>query len=100
YIDHIYMTQKIFKSLNENTRKAIDDVFKDRITITQHESEKDYNDFVVEELIKKFGQRDLHSISRPIRGAVLTIESTSLIDHFVLPLTISQAYTQYLIDHP
>ena len=100
YIDHVYMTQKIFEKLHENSRKAINEIFKDHITIKSYESEDDYNKFVVDELIKRFGQRDLHSISRPIRGAVLTTESTNLEDHFVLPLTISQAYEQYLSDHP
>ena len=45
--------------------------------------------------MKRFGQRDIHSLSRPIRGFIITIPSTNLTDHFVLPLTISQAYAQY-----
>ncbi|CAF4550649.1 unnamed protein product, partial [Rotaria magnacalcarata] len=40
------------------------------------------------------------SISRPIQGAVITMPATEFYDYFALPLTISQAYEQYKIDHP
>ncbi|CAF1449120.1 unnamed protein product, partial [Rotaria sordida] len=100
YIDHIYMTEEIFNSLNANTHKAMKAVFEHHFTIVKNKNEKEYNAFVIDELIKKFGQRDLHLISRPIQGIIMTIGSTNLIDHFVLPLTISQAFAQYQITHP
>ncbi|CAF4108583.1 unnamed protein product, partial [Rotaria sordida] len=36
---------------------------------------------------------------RLVQGAVITIPSTNFNDHLVLPLTISQAYKQYCVDH-
>ncbi|CAF1318052.1 unnamed protein product [Didymodactylos carnosus] len=117
YIDHIYMSQNTFDSLNTNACKVIDTIFKNRITKTSHHIELDqnagkhgpkseskapaeYQDFVVNELIEKFSQHNIQSTSRPVRGTVITIPSTDFTDHFVLPLTISQAYEQYKIDHP
>ncbi|CAF4422869.1 unnamed protein product [Rotaria sp. Silwood2] len=116
YIDHIYMTQNTFDSLSLYARKSIDTIFKNRITKTSHEIElnpidkeigpkpnskarEEYQNFVIQDLIDKFGQRDIHSIIRPIQGSVITIPSINFNDHFVLPLTISQAYEQYQIDH-
>ncbi|CAF1635218.1 unnamed protein product, partial [Rotaria sp. Silwood1] len=116
YIDHIYMSQNIFDSLSTNTRKFIDVTFKGRITKTSHEIELDrfegpfgpkpdskirieYQDFVIKDIIEKYGQRDIHSISRPIQGTIITIPSSDLTDHYVLPITISQAYKQYKVDY-
>ena len=115
YIDHIYMTQNIFNALNPGTHKAIDALFKNRITITKHEgdstggggafgptpltqSRTDYQEFVVGELIKRFGMRDENSLQRPIRGTVITIPQSKFYDLHALPLTMSQAYAQYLIN--
>ncbi|CAF1327794.1 unnamed protein product [Rotaria sordida] len=117
YIDHIYMSQNTFDSLNSNARKFINTTFKNRITKTLHEIELDppmepfgpkpdskirveYQDFVIKDIIDKYGQRDIHAISRPIQGTVITIPSSEFNDHYVLPITISQAYKQYKIDHP
>ncbi|CAM4967698.1 unnamed protein product [Rotaria socialis] len=117
YIDHIYISQNIFESLNPNTRKFIDVTFNNRITKTSHAVELDdkdtsfgfkpnskirqeYQDFVLKDIMDKYGQLDINSISRPIQGTIITIPATDFNDPFVSPLTISQSYQQYKIDHP
>ncbi|CAF1256458.1 unnamed protein product [Didymodactylos carnosus] len=116
YIDHIYMSQNAFDSLNPNAQHAIDTIFQNRITKTPHEIEltqpalkhgpkpeskarTDYQDFVVKKLIDKFRHRGVNSLNGPIRGIFITIPPTEFTDHFVLPLTISQAYQQYKTNH-
>ncbi|CAF2666541.1 unnamed protein product [Rotaria sp. Silwood2] len=116
YIDHIYIPQNIFDSLNSDTRKAINAVFKTSITVTPHQGEAnqpmgpfgptptskeraDYQTYVVAELFKRY-DRDVHyPPARPIQGTIITIPGTNFDYSFVLPLTISQAYEQYRIDH-
>jgi uncharacterized protein (TIGR02452 family) len=99
YIEHIYMPRSIYKALNENTRKVVDDLFKNCITLSDKES-KDYTKFILNKLNERFRQGDPHSVSRPIRGAVITIPSTNFNDHYILPLTISQAIEQHRKNHP
>ncbi|CAF0936731.1 unnamed protein product [Rotaria sordida] len=99
YIEHIYIPQNIFDSFNNETCKAIKTIFDDRISIKSFQSLEIYRKFVIKDLIDKYGQRNIHSISRPIQGTVITIPSTDFNDPFVLPLTISQAYEQYKINH-
>ncbi|UJR12851.1 hypothetical protein I4U23_017025 [Adineta vaga] len=114
YIDHIYMPKNIFEMLNPATRKSIEAVFRNRITITPHEGTDkpdfsfgptpstderiEYQNFIISELLKRFIGRTKNSLSRPIQGAIITIPSLSFNDHYVLPLTISQAYKQYCND--
>ncbi|CAF1163722.1 unnamed protein product [Rotaria sordida] len=98
YIDHIYMPNTIYNSLNKNTRKTVDGVFKNCTTYSEKESDK-YNEFIVDTLVKQFNSPDPHSLSRPIQGVVITIPSTKFSDHLVMPLTISQANEQYCIEH-
>ncbi|CAF1338926.1 unnamed protein product [Adineta steineri] len=94
YIEQIYMPQSIYKALSENTRKIVDDLFKGCLTVSDKDS-KDYNKFVLEELDQRFRSNDRHSVSRPTIGSILTIPATNFNDHYVLPLTISQAEEQY-----
>jgi uncharacterized protein (TIGR02452 family) len=115
YIDHIYIPQNIFNSLSSDARQVIDFVFEDRISIMPYDVEANppmktrgskpqgksrakYQDAVVEQLIERFKQRAKTSIIRPNRGFIITIPSSKFSEHLVLPLTISQAYTQYRID--
>ncbi|CAF3753117.1 unnamed protein product [Rotaria sp. Silwood1] len=99
YIEHIYMPQSIYTKLNENTRTVVDDVFKGCTTYSDKESKK-YTQFVVEKLVERFRPCNPHSVSRPTHGAVMTIPSTNFNDHYVLPLTITQANEQYRKKHP
>ncbi|CAF3516153.1 unnamed protein product [Adineta steineri] len=116
YIEHIYMPKNIYENFNQATLKSINAVFRNRMTITEHEGETDqakwefgptpptelraeYQDFVVKELIKRFCNRTENSLSRPIKGAAITISPSDFRDHCVLPLTIAQAYKQYCIDY-
>ncbi|CAF1308780.1 unnamed protein product, partial [Rotaria sordida] len=100
YIDHIYMPQEIFDSFENKTCQTIETIFNNRISIKSFQLLDDYRKFVLQDLIDKYGQRNIHSISRPIQGTVITIPATEFTDYFVLPITISQAYKQYKIDHP
>ncbi|CAF4240469.1 unnamed protein product, partial [Didymodactylos carnosus] len=99
YIEHIYMTEDIHTSLSTNARNTIDKFFKNCITI-ENKNDDEYSKFVIDKLVEKFSHSALDSISRPIQGIVMTIESTNLKNHYLLPLTISQAYAQYQIKHP
>ncbi len=115
YIDHIYIPKNLFNDLSENALKAIDAVFKHRITLVSHDgqadhergpfgpipnlkSRVDYQNFVVKGLIERYKENATRSLSNPIQGVVITIPSSGFDDHYVLPLTISQAYTQYCIE--
>lgn len=117
YIDHIYIPKNIHHSLNERTKIAIGAVFKQRITITEHDGElgapeqnfgptptaqtrANYQNYVIEELIKKFKSHVTEPSSSFVQGTVITIPSSQLEEHTVLPLTISQAFAQYCSDRP
>ncbi|CAF3595962.1 unnamed protein product, partial [Rotaria socialis] len=112
YIDHIYISKNMFDLLSSKAREFINTIFKNRITKTSHAVELDdkdtsfgfkpnskirqeYQDFVLKDIMDKYGQLDINSISRPIQGTIITIPATDFNDPFVLPLTISQAYRQY-----
>ncbi|CAF2147898.1 unnamed protein product [Rotaria magnacalcarata] len=116
YIDHIYISQNMFDSLTSKAREFINTIFKNRITKTSHVIElaekggsfgskpnskirQEYQDFILKDIMDKYGQLDINSISRPIQGTIITIPATDFNDPFVLPLTISQAYQQYKIEH-
>jgi len=116
YIDHIYIPKNLFSVLNENALKAIDAVFKHRITLVSHDGEAnhekgpfgptpnlksraDYQNFVVKELIGRYKENAARSLLNPVQGVVTTIPSSGFDDHYVLPLTISQAYAQYRIEN-
>ena len=100
YIDHIYMPQNIWNFLGTHMQGYIDYIFKDRFTIKQCQTDQEYNRFVCHELIERFGKRDPHSLPRPIKGTIITIPSTKLTYHCLLPLTISQALKQHRIKNP
>jgi hypothetical protein len=116
YIDHIYIPQNIYNSLNAQTRRAIDAVFKYSISVTPHQGDAnqemgpfrpmptskeraDYQSYVVDELLKQYNRDVKNPPARPIQGTIITIPATGLNDSFVLPLTISQAYEQYRIEN-
>jgi uncharacterized protein (TIGR02452 family) len=119
YIDHIYIPKNLFDTLSDSARKAIDAVFKHRITVVPHDGEAnhqktpfgptptvksraEYQDFVIKELRNQYKQNTAHLLSKNIEGIMITIPSMAFDDHYVLPLTISQAYAQYRIQntHP
>lgn len=116
YIDHIYIPKNLFSALNENALRAIDAVFKHRITLVPHDGEAnhekgpfgptpnlksrvDYQNSVVKELISRYKEHAARSVMNPVQGVIITIPSSGFDDHYVLPLTISQAYTQYCIEN-
>ena len=112
YIDHIYIPQNLYDSFSNDSRKAVNANFKRRLTLVPHDGEaqqpsrphgpkppspsrEKYQDFVVEELRKRFLERVKHSSPTSVRGIAITIAPTDFTDPSVLPLTISQAYEQY-----
>ncbi|CAF2763665.1 unnamed protein product [Rotaria sp. Silwood2] len=74
--------------------------FDSRTSIESFESLKVYQDFIIKDLIDEVDKRDIHLLSGFIQGTVITIPSTDITDHFVLPLTILQTCEHYIIDHP
>ena len=100
YIDHVYIKQDMFDAFDPETCQAIKTIFNNRISIKPFQSVDNYRKFVIKDITDNFGERDIHSILRPIQGFVITIPSTNFNDYFLLPLTISQAYKQYKNDHP
>ncbi|CAF3410048.1 unnamed protein product [Rotaria socialis] len=105
YIEHIYMPKVTYDELKGNARHAVDDIFKNCMTIVDEKTDPDikkdkYNKIVIDALDKRFRSKPEYNISRPIQGTVMTIQSSKFKEHYVLPLTISQAYEQYQIKHP
>ncbi|CAF1104234.1 unnamed protein product [Adineta ricciae] len=99
YIEHIYMPKTVHQALTEDTRKIVDDLFKDCLTVSD-KSPDEYKKFIITELTQRFRPDGRGTVSRPIRGACLTIPATNLNDHYVVPLTISQAEEQYRHNDP
>jgi hypothetical protein len=116
YIDYIYMPKNIFDSFNQQTRRAIDAVFKHRIGITPHigctgdsmgppgpqpalPERADYQKYVIGELLKRCKEDVQNPPARPIEGAIITIPASNFNESFALPLTISQARELYRVQH-
>ena len=97
YVDHIYMTQNIYNKFDSNTQKLLKTLFDQRVTISHDQSLEKYYDSVTKKLCSY--EDDIDSISTPVQGAVITVQPTHFNEHILLPLTISQAYEQYCIDH-
>ena len=112
YIDHVYIPKNLYDSFNDDTRKAINANFKRHFTIVPFDGEAhqprgphtpvpksksraDYQDFVIKKLFEQYSEDRKYPSSRPVRGIAITLPSTDFSDHYVLPLTISQAYAQY-----
>ncbi|CAF0884471.1 unnamed protein product [Adineta ricciae] len=119
YIDHIYMPRSLFDHLSEDARRAVEAVFSDRITIADHKVEltpdkgtfgatpsskarADYQEAVVRTILQRYKKYTPSLALSYLRGITMTIPSTNLDEHYVLPLTISQAYAQYNFEeaHP
>ncbi|CAF1459194.1 unnamed protein product [Adineta steineri] len=100
YIDHIYMTQNIYNSFDARIGNRIQTIFRNRLTILSTKSDEEYNRAVIDALIQQFDKRAIQAISRSIQGFVFTIPPTNFTDNLALPLTISQAYANYHMQHP
>ena len=117
YIDHIYIPKNIYDKLSDSARKEADAVFSDgRMTIvpqsgegnsqrrggssrTNMTLESEYQNVVIKELRERYKQEMTRSTSTNIEGFIITIPPLNFEDHYVLPLTISQAYAQYRFEH-
>ena len=98
YIEHIYIPKETHESLSENARHTVKRLFRNCITKIDKKG-GEYNKFIINELIEKCDRKAQKSISKPVCGAVMTIKATNFEDHYVLPLTISQAFRQYENNH-
>jgi hypothetical protein len=112
YIDHVYIPKNFYNSFNDDVRRAIHANFKRNFTtvpfdgdpnqprgphtpVPKSKSRADYQDFVVKELLKQYSEQRAHPPSRPVHGTAITVAWSDFTRHYVLPLTISQAYEQY-----
>ncbi|CAF1468950.1 unnamed protein product [Rotaria sp. Silwood1] len=110
YIEEVYIPKNLFASLTSAAQESAIKVFRDGLHITNHninlndsssgvspltdKSRSDYQDFVIGTLMKKIEKRKEHESL--CRGIVLTLAPSQFTDHIVLPLTINDAYDQYL----
>ncbi|UJR11378.1 hypothetical protein I4U23_015558 [Adineta vaga] len=116
YIDHIFIPKNLFDALSENTLKTMDALFKHCTTPVSHDgnanhekapfgptpttkSREEYQNVVVKVLRDRYTNHITRSLLKPIQGVVITIPSSNFDDHYVLPLTIPQAYVQDRIDN-
>ncbi|CAF1117327.1 unnamed protein product [Adineta steineri] len=112
YIDHIYIPQNLYDALSKTSQRTMNKTFKNSITRVPHDGianqpqnphgpippskcREDYQNFVVEELRKRFIERVKNPSWTSVQGAAITIPSIDFTDTYILPLTISQAYEQY-----
>ncbi|CAF2714671.1 unnamed protein product [Rotaria sp. Silwood2] len=114
YIDHVYIPNNLYNTLSHASQRAINANFKHRITVIDHDGETNqphgprgpkpssksrqlYQESVVKDLHKRCIERMKNPPPRPIRGTAITLASVDFTDHYVLPITISQAYDQYCL---
>ncbi|CAF2763646.1 unnamed protein product [Rotaria sp. Silwood2] len=112
YIDHVYMPKNFYDSFSDDVRKAIHANFKHNFTIVSFDGDPNqprgphtpvpksksragFQDFVVKELFKQYSEQRKYPPSRPVQGTAITIASSDFTNHYMLPLTIKQAYQQY-----
>jgi len=100
YIEHVYMRISTFKSFNKDTQATIQSLLGNNITIVPNKHPDNYEASVRDYIIDKFRRHNTNSFSKPIRGLVITVPPSNFQSHCVPPLTISQAFEEYKIDHP
>jgi hypothetical protein len=114
YIDRVYIPQNMFDALSRESQQSARGAFKDSLIITPHEldlsvvkkggmvkldsTREPYLDYIVDQIkgrINEIMKTPHHS-----RGIVITVPGSRFEKHIVLPLTISQSYELYRLDHP
>ena len=115
YIERIYVPKNIFESLNESSKKSIDAIFKHCFHVAPYtipvdnptgttisftaqppvKERAEYQEYVVNDLLKRFRHAAENIPTRPIEGTVITIHPSDFENSFLLPLTISQAHDLY-----
>nr|ACD54723.1 unknown [Adineta vaga] len=112
YIEHIYIPQNLYNLLSRTSQKTMNATFRNSFTVVPYDgipiqpqnphgptpptkSREDFQNFVVEELRKKFIERVQHPSWTSIQGAAITMPFADFTKTYLLPLTISQAYKQY-----
>ena len=116
YIDRIFIPKNLFDSLSKEAHRTIKVMFEHRIDITPHQGEAthdstpgkptpkskaraDYQSYVISKLREQYERDAKMPRSKPLRGAFITIPASAFTDNYLLPVTISQVYTQYQIEH-
>jgi hypothetical protein len=113
YIEEIYIPKKIFTSLTIAAQESANKIFGDSLHKTDHDinmtatsggsahsldkSRLEYQDYVTKKLIEKFEKQ--MERSRHLHGTVITLAPSQFSDHIVLPLTITDAHSQYRRTH-
>ncbi|CAF1047732.1 unnamed protein product [Rotaria sordida] len=106
YIDHVYIPKNIFTELSTAAQQAAKDIFRDRLTVTEHtvdlnsmkvleENRASYQKYVINEVMKKIAQNKFHSTN----GTIITLAPSKFGHHVVTPITISQSYRQYQVQY-
>ena len=112
YIDHIYMPESIFKSLSPWAQTRANEVLGSSLTVTEHNVPSDdcievkidplrkvYQEYVLNEIVCRFKRlaRSEHNseVDETQEGFVITLPASTLETHVLIPIRISQSYTQF-----
>jgi uncharacterized protein (TIGR02452 family) len=113
YVDRVYMPKNIFESLTPEAQKSAKEAFKDSLIIIPHvvdlslikpggtvsldPTRKVYLKLILDKIDERIQQRI--KTPRISRGIVITVPGSKFEEHGVLPMTISQSYDLYRLDH-
>ncbi|CAF1059642.1 unnamed protein product [Adineta ricciae] len=114
YIDHVYIPKNIYENLSEDAMRAIGAVFRNRISVAEQIVEPvdkvptfvarppakmraEYQDTCIHTLLFRYKKYTSQLVLNYHRGITMTIRPTNFEEHYVLPLTIRQAYEHYRI---
>lgn len=112
YIDRIYMPESTFKSLSPWAQTRANEVFGSSLTVTEHNVSSDdcievkidalrkiYQAYVLNEIVSRFkrlAQSEPYSeVNETQEGFVITLPASTLENHVLIPIRISQSYTRF-----
>ena len=114
YIDRVYIPQNMFDALSHSAQQSAKGAFKDSLIITPHDldlslvkpvglidldsTRQPYLDYILAEINEKIKENMKTPCSS--RGIAITVPGSRFEEHTVLPLSISQSYELYRLDHP
>jgi uncharacterized protein (TIGR02452 family) len=113
YVDCVYMPKNVFESLTPEAQQSAKGAFKDSLILTPHvidlslikpgatvtldSTRVPYQKLILNKIDEKIQQRI--KTPRISRGIVITVPGSHFEEHIVLPMTISQSYDLYCLDH-